>query len=159
MYKVELKLSRVLPASDRPAEVEIVITTKKSITDVIDLSHELLSDGLRLLWKPIYSVKSTTPPELDLTELRELKESLLDSVKQFTDVLHMENSNDLHVQRAGTRHKVTYTLVISKVESVPQAATPLWGNATKNSEFCRCEKTLPQDCGCAFGQCAKSLIY
>lgn len=120
MYKVGLKLSCVLRAGDKPAEVEIVITTKKNITDVIDLSCQLFADGIRMLLKPIYSGKSTTPPELDLNELRQLKELLLDSVKQFTDVLHMGNANNLHVQRAGNRHRVTYALAISKAEGDKQ---------------------------------------
>ncbi|MDD4865177.1 MAG: hypothetical protein PHE38_14360 [Alishewanella agri] len=39
--------------------------------------------------------------------------------------------------------------------------TPLGGLAVKNPEFCRCETYPPlnKDCGCAFGQCAKGLIF
>lgn len=119
MYKVGLKLScilRLTGAGDKPAEVEIIITTKKNITDVIDLSCQLFADGIKMLLKPLSSSKSTTPVEIDLNELQQLKELLLDSVKRFADVLHMGNTNNLHVQRAGNRHRVTYALVISKIE-------------------------------------------
>lgn len=41
-----------------------------------------------------------------------------------------------------------------------EGETPLGGRAEKNPEHCRCETNydLP-DCGCAFGQCEKGLIY
>lgn len=43
------------------------------------------------------------------------------------------------------------------VDSEP---TPLGGKSQKNTEFCRCEGgNAYVDCGCAFGQCEKGLIY
>ena len=44
------------------------------------------------------------------------------------------------------------------------ARTPLGGLPNKKIEFCRCVTTTViegtvQDCGCAFGQCAKGMIY
>lgn len=120
MHKVRLKLSSVLRSGETPAKVEIVITTEKNITDVIDLSCQLFADGIRMLLKPIYPDKSTTPPVIQLTDIIQLKESLLDSVKQFTDVQHMGNANSLHIQRAGNRHRVTYVLAICKVEGDKQ---------------------------------------
>jgi hypothetical protein len=41
-----------------------------------------------------------------------------------------------------------------------QTPTPLGGLPEKNPNACRCEEqSHSQDCGCAFGQCAKGLIY
>lgn len=39
------------------------------------------------------------------------------------------------------------------------ADTPIWGSREKNPEQCRCETGTDRSCGCAFGQCAKGLIY
>lgn len=36
--------------------------------------------------------------------------------------------------------------------------TPLWGSRVKNKDHCRI-KTDHEDCGCAFGQCARGLIF
>ena len=41
-----------------------------------------------------------------------------------------------------------------------ETQTPLGGRTHKNPELCRCESDNYRiDCGCAFGQCEKGLIY
>lgn len=67
----------------------------------------------------------------------------------------------------------TYSVVseLEKLQRVQAEQTPLHGRVEKDPDYCRCESTSkhytewvdgenpPKDCGCAFGQCAKGLIY
>lgn len=50
----------------------------------------------------------------------------------------------------------------AQLQSKAIPPTPLGGLPDKKIEFCRCDESTSQefnDCGCAFGQCAKGMIY
>lgn len=51
--------------------------------------------------------------------------------------------------------------IVEQVEIELVVNTPLGGLPQKNVDLCRCEgkQTAFKDCGCAFGQCAKGLVF
>lgn len=59
-------------------------------------------------------------------------------------------------------HKPTWVSDVQEVKrKFKPTGTPLHGLLDKNPDYCRCEigtENSP-DCGCAFGQCAKGLVY